>query len=173
MLFAGNEVVVVSKPRLSLVSSLCRNIVVKSRKDQILFRFTIGSSYDEVLSFWEPGASGFQERLDCLEMAVNDGFNTSVSMEPLLDTDEDDIVRLVDTLDQFVSEIIWIGKMNQVQRRLKYNGFWDESIVQEKARELMDSQSDDRIISLYERLKGNPTVWWKDSIREVIRRLLK
>jgi len=165
MLLAGNDVLVVSKPHLDCIVSLCHNLT--DHQDQILFRFTIGSGNDNVLAFWEPGAPGFSERLAALTYACKTGYKTSVSMEPILDTDEDDIVVLVEQLDPWVTDSIWLGKMNSVERRLKLNGEWNEA-TERMAAALMVSQTDYCIKKLYARLKDHPDVKWKESIKKVV-----
>ena len=73
LLRAGNKVLVVSKPHLECIRVICR--VFEDYKDQILFRFTIGASDNEILSFWEPNAPRFKERLESLRYAFGKGFN--------------------------------------------------------------------------------------------------
>ena len=166
ILKAGNDVLVVSKPHPEVIQKICDEC--EEYKDQILFRFTIGSMDSRILSFWEPGAPLFPLRFNALCLAFGRGFKTSVSMEPLLETVEDNVVELVENLQMFVIDAIWIGKMNRLEERLKRNGHWDDWRVQAKATALVASQEDGRIRSLYERLKDNPKVKWKESIKKVI-----
>jgi len=166
LLVAGNDVLVVSKPHLSIVETICKGLV--AYQDKILFRFTIGSQDDAVLKLWEPGAPCFQERFDSLQHAWRSGFRTSVSMEPLLDTNEDDIVELVHLLEPWVTDSVWLGKMNSAVARLVLNGFSDDPVLMSAAKVLVASQSDRRIRALYERLKGCPSVKWKESIKKVV-----
>ena len=89
-------------------------------KEQLLFRFTIGSALDEVLSFWEPGAPVFAERLAALELAWANGYQTSVSCEPMLDGHIDAVIHQV---EPFVTDAIWLGKANRFPMHLSiYNG---------------------------------------------------
>jgi len=166
MLRAGNEVLVVSKPQPEAILWLIEDL--KPWRDQILFRFTIGSGDDRTLSFWEPGAPTFTQRLAALERAHNAGFATSVSMEPLLEMDEEATVNLVRLLAFTVTDAIWIGKANRLYERLMKNGHWEKPGVRQAARDLMDSQSDERIRSLYERLRTSKKVRWKESIKKVV-----
>jgi len=166
LLAAGNSVLVVSKPHYAVIKELCHRFV--GYKDQILFRFTIGSRSDDVLRLWEPGAPDFRSRFESLMCARNHGFATSVSMEPLLDTSEQDIVNLVHSLIPLVSDSIWLGKMNKTTERLVRNGFGDDTALMAAADALAASQSDERILALYARLKGNPKVKWKESIKKVV-----
>jgi len=166
MCAAGNRVLIVSKPRISCIAPLCLGL--EPYKDQVLFRFTIGSGNSQVLAFWEPGAPDFVDRLDSLQHAFDEGFQTSVSMEPLLDVEEDDIVAHVELLTPYITDAIWLGKANRLRERLKRNGYGANKSVMEAAATLEESQSDERIVSLYERLKGHPKVKWKESIKKVV-----
>jgi len=166
MLEPGNKVLVVSKPHLECIEHLCK--ALDEFKDQVLFRFTIGSPNDAVLSLWEPGAPNFKERLRSLKHAYNEGFQTSVSMEPLLDHSEDGIVRVVKLTRGYVTDAVWLGKANKLEERLKRNGEWDDPRIQRAALALLASQTDERILALYEKLKDHPQVKWKESIKTVV-----
>jgi len=61
----GNDILLVSKPRLECIKAICEKF--KNYKSKILFRFTIGSADSKVLKFWEPKAPDFNERLSCLK----------------------------------------------------------------------------------------------------------
>ena len=165
MLKPGNKVLVVSKPCLETIQKLCFGL--QEYKDQILFRFTIGSLNEDTCSFWEPGAPSPGQRVLALCHAFNEGYETSVSMEPLLDTDEDAIVHTVETLSPMVRDFIWLGKANRLSERLKRNRKLDETTAPMVAK-LVESQSDDRILSLYNRLKGHLKVKWKESVKKVV-----
>jgi len=133
-------------------------------KESILFRFTIGSADSETLRFWEPNAPDFPERLDCLRIAHECGFQTSISGEPMLD---DDMEQLVELVTPFITDSIWIGKANRLRATLKINGVMDADTL-EKANQLLEWQSDDNILALYDRLKDNPQIKWKESIKKVV-----
>ena len=90
MLAAGNKVLIVSKPHLPCIQTLCTELA--QYKSQVLFRFTIGTRKNDILKFWEPNAPRYEERLDCLKTAFQRGFQTSVSAEPFLDADIVDLV---------------------------------------------------------------------------------
>ena len=110
LLKAGNEVLITSKPNLWCIFTLLNQL--ESFKDQIQFRFTITSRNNQKLRFWEPKAPDFEERLQSLELAFRRGFKTSISIEPFLDKDP---LPLIIQLAPFVSDTIWIGKMNYIQ----------------------------------------------------------
>jgi len=166
MLEAGNQVLVVSKPNLHVIWEMCE--ACEKYKDQILFRFTIGSGLDEVLSFWEPNAPAFMSRLESLSFAFEKGFKTSVSMEPLLDVVEDVVLATVSALEDYVTDAIWIGKMNRLEERLQRNGVEITHAMKVMGKTLLQSQSDERILSLYEKLKDHPKIKWKESIKKVV-----
>lgn len=110
LLKAGNRVLVVSKPRPELIEKICDDF--EAYKEYTLFRFTIGSIDDGILSFWEPNAPTYRERKEALQIAYSKGFRTSVSIEPMLDAGH--IEELVTDLSDSVSHSIWIGTMNHM-----------------------------------------------------------
>jgi len=162
ILTPGNTVLIVTKPHWECIRTICDEF--ERFKDNILFRFTIGSSNSDTLRFWEPGAPDFDERLACLESAYYRGFQTSVSCEPMLDNNiEDVIVRVM----PFITDAIWIGKANALMQRLRVNDVADRETIM-KAHELMRWQSDENIAALYNRLKDNPQIKWKESVKSII-----
>lgn len=162
LLACGNQLVILSKPHLECIEQICK--AFGEHKDNIVFRFTIGSSDSDVLRFWEPNAPSLDERKECLRYAFDEGFRTSVSCEPMLD---DRIEAVVNQVDPFVTETIWIGKMNAVLERLRTNGHGDQATI-ERARALMESQQNRRILALYERLKDNSKIRWKGYIKRIV-----
>ena len=155
----SNEVLIVSKPHLECIKTICRQFC--NHRGQILFRFTIGACEDQVLSFWEPGAPTYSERRASLRHAFGQGFQTSVSVEPMLDSANID--QLIEDLSPFVTDFIWIGKMNHIGRLSKgANAGLKAALVQ-----IVTGQTEDKIRSICERHKGNPKIKWKASIREV------
>jgi DNA repair photolyase len=164
LLEAYPKVLLVTKPHLESVKAICETFIAD--RERILFRFTIGSADDSVLKFWEPKAPSFAERLDCLKLAHACGFGTSVSCEPMLDNNIEAVVRAV---KPYVNETIWLGKANKLKQRLSLNGHKDAETMA-KADQLMEWQSDANIKSLYQRLKGETKIRWKESIRKVVDR---
>jgi len=128
-----NEILIVSKPDPVCIKFLCEQLY--PYRSQITFRFTIGSLDNETLRFWEPNAPGIAARLVALEIAYKAGYQTSVSCEPYLDGT---IVDLVTAVLPWVTDTVWIGKMNQVKKRvildrqntrdLSYYGVWSQRI---------------------------------------------
>jgi DNA repair photolyase len=157
----GNEILIVSKPHLECITKICDRL--DKYKKQIIFRFTIGSNDDKVLKFWETEAPMFQERFDSLKYAHGKGFTTSVSCEPFLD---ENIVELVEILLPFITDTIWIGKMNRVGERVDTKGWTDKDF--EFLKRVKNSQTDSKIKEIYDKFKNNPKVKWKDSIKQVM-----
>ena len=163
LLNKDNEILIVTKTHLVVIKTICKEF--KAYKNKILFRFTIGSNNSETLKFWEPNAPDYEERKQCLIYAYKKGFSTSVSCEPMLD---DNIIELVEELTPFVTNSIWLGKMNFLLRRLNMNGINDLETI-EKAKKLIEIQSDENIKKLYDHLSTNDKVKWKESIKKVVK----
>jgi DNA repair photolyase len=154
LLNGGNRVLVVSKPHLDCIKTICKTFA--DHRDMILFRFTIGAYDDTVLKYWEPHAPAFKERLASLKHAFKRGFETSVSIEPMLDSKN--VVKLFHMLEPWVTDAIWIGKMNGVPE--KAGKQWELAI--------RAGQTDAKIAEIYAALKKHPKVKWKDSIKNVV-----
>lgn len=157
----GNELLIVTKPHFACVKRIVDQF--EDFKSAIQMRFTIGSVSDDVLKLWEPGATGFYDRLKSLRYAYEHGYSTTISAEPLLDETPD---ALYDALHPYVTGSIWIGKMNFPDRRVRMNAASSETPAHVKA--LMKSQSDENIIAIWKRYKDNPMIEWKESIKKVI-----
>jgi DNA repair photolyase len=160
LLDLGNRVLIVSKPHYSCIETLCR-ILVRYR-EQILFRFTITARDKQPLHFWEPNAPDFAERKASLAHVFAHGFRTSVSIEPMLDTE--DVVAMVNELLPYASHSIWLGKMNKVRERVTID--CEEVALAVKAIE--EGQADEKIWRIYRELCTTPQIRWKESIRQVV-----
>ena len=166
LLAAGNNLLIVSKPHLECIEKLC--ISLKQWQSQILFRFTIGTMDDQTAKFWEPGAPSISERIDCLKLALKAGYATSVSCEPLLGGHAT-AVELVDALEPMVTDTIWIGKLNQPRRRVDCA----DRAVFERVQEIEHMQRDSEMLRLYDDLRDNQKVKFKDSIQKIADNLTK
>ena len=162
MLTAGNDLLIVSKPWLTCVTRLCDELA--PYRSQIVFRFSIGSTDTAVLSYWEPGAPSFKERLASLRTAHLNDFQTSVSGEPMLDGNPDALIAAV---RPYVTDSIWLGKINRLRHILPLNCPGDQEAVR-RGESLMASQNDATIRALYARYRRDPLVKWKDSIKSVV-----
>ena len=163
LLSAGNRVLIVSKPHLAVIQTLCKALV--NHRENIQFRFTIGSLDESVSAFWEPGAPGPKERIEALRHAFECGFQTSVSIEPMLG-DVEQMCQLVEAVEPFVNETIWLGKMNDVSRRVDQR----TPEIKEAVALIPNQPTDVNIQRLYLMFKDNARVRWKDSIKAVLRK---
>lgn len=163
MLEAGNKLLIVSKPHLSCIARLCDEFAEFS--EQILFRFTIGTMDEVVAAHWEPGAPTPSERLAALCMAARSGFRTSVSAEPLLGGLET-ATAILDRIRPYVTDTVWIGKMNKIRTRVDCSD--PEVLVHVQAIEA--AQTDAAVRRMVYALRTDPLVRWKDSINEVMAR---
>ncbi len=157
---AGNQVLVVTKPHLECIQSICEQF--KSFTKRILFRFTITAADDRILKFWEPGAPSYLERRRSLQYAYHHGFQTSVSIEPMLDSEH--VVAMIDELKPSVTHSIWLGKMNKIDQRVACNSHEMKMEIER----IKKAQSDSRIVVLYLQLKGESLIRWKESIKSVV-----
>lgn len=160
----GNKVLVVSKPHVECVTEMCKSFM--GFENQVTFRFTMGSCINSVLKFWEPDAPSFDERLECLKYAFKDGYKTSVSIEPLLDTN---IYELLEKVFPYISDTIWIGLMNDVEKRVDTRA-WDINDFNYMAG-ITTTRNETYVKELVNHL--NPLVHyykihWKDSIKKVM-----
>ena len=160
ILRSGNNVLIVTKPHLSCIERICQEF--EEFKSQILFRFTIGSMNNEILKFWDVNSPTLTERLESLKLSFGLGYQTSVSCEPLFDSNPDE---LIETVQPYVTESIWIGRGNRMGYRTSINGWKDEE-TKEQIKELKKwMDDDDHMISIYLRHKDNPLIRWKESLR--------
>lgn len=164
LLDAGNNVLIVSKPHWQCITVICE--AYAEYKDQIEFRFTIGSTKDEVLSFWEPGAPKFEERLSCLQYAFEKGYKTSVSCEPFLDPYP---WYTYAACIEYITESFWIGKLNKFGRRVDLSGVSTED-TERFVNPLRKCLADIVIKQIHRTMSSEkyPLVRWKHSIREVV-----
>jgi len=165
LLNGGNEVLVVTKPHFECVRAICGlagfdSGLLNDARERIVFRFTIGAVTEELLAYWEPGAPTYAERHACLQYAFEAGFETSVSCEPLLDAHR--VEELVEEIDPWVTDTIWIGAMNQVDQRC-VPGTDPAAIAAIKA-----GQTPGRMQAVYEALRGNRKIRWKESYKKVL-----
>ena len=162
LLRAGNEVLIVTKPRLDCIKRICS--ACEFFKDKILFRFTIGAMDDRILQFWEPNAPSYQERKESLQYAFDLGFRTSVSMEPMLDTPN--IEALINDVLPFITEDIWLGTMNYLTEMKKAAGA-DLQLKNEIIR-IEHNQLPPVLNTIKSTFESNPRIKWKsDTLRKI------
>ncbi len=164
LLDAGNQVLIVSKPHWPCITLICETL--KEYRSQIMFRFTIGSKNDEILSFWEPNAPKFKERLACLKYAYNCRYQTSVSCEPYLDSN---VIDLFLAVKSWTTHSFWIGKLRDFKRRVDMSDVTPEQ-NDKFIKPLKAAQTDEAVWAIYNQLAIEKLVKWKDSIREIIQK---
>ncbi len=156
LLDSGNSVLITSKPHFEVIKELCQKFAYF--RDLIQFRFTITSINNNLLKFWEEGAPNFEERFESLKYAYNNKYMTSVSIEPFLDNP----VRLIKKIYPYITESIWIGKMNYIRdnnisiEEMEYFGRVRENYTLENLQKIIDT------------LRNYKKIRYKDSIRKLI-----
>jgi DNA repair photolyase len=154
LLKVGNRILIVSKPHYEVITELCRRLSLY--KEQIIFRFSIGSINQEMLELFEPNAPKLDERINSLKYAYEQGFETSVSCEPRYDID---MIPLITKLMPYVTESIWIGQLNHI----------DDCELGEKEKEVLSRvQSEENTMQTYRVFKDNQKIKWKYEVRKII-----
>lgn len=153
LLEAGNELLITTKPRLPITRDIINRF--HSFKLQMQFRFTITSLDNHLLSFWEPNAPAFEERLKSLKYAYREGFKTSVSVEPFLDYNPKTLIGI---LSPYVTESIWLGPMNYIPK----NGIANED--RQYYTEIRKSYEIYHLKEIFEDLRDYPGIRFKDSM---------
>ena len=169
----GNRVLIVSKPWLECVKAMCDRL--EDYKDNILFRFTIGSVDEDAIRFWEPNAPSYRERRDSLRHAFEKGFQTSISSEPLLDRGAS---TLVENLGQWVTDAHWLGPMNKMELRVYINGVRYKQAMEDMGRwdveawgrwhEAKRCHDKKFVEGLYRIYKSNLKVKWKNEYKKIL-----
>ncbi|MEN6395790.1 MAG: hypothetical protein ABFC78_04830 [Methanoregula sp.] len=154
LLEKGNDVLIVTKPEYAAIKWICDQF--RGYRDKIEFRFTIGTNDDATAKYWEPGAPAPSDRLTALVRAAISGYKTSISMEPLL------IEQPKEMIDRLfmgcVNGEIWIGCMNHYALNPE---------IPEEARQIK-IQGRENMQKVYESLKDNPQIRWKDSVQKLL-----
>ena len=109
----GNELLITIKPSVYVTQRLIDEL--KEYKDQILFRFTITTTDQELIDKYEPQTPSLSERLHSLGLAKEAGFKTSVSIEPFLS----DPIPTIEMVRLLVTDTIWVGPMSNPLAELK------------------------------------------------------
>jgi len=156
LLEANNSVLITSKPHFEIIEDLCNRFIYF--RNLIQFRFTITSINNELLLFWEEGAPLFQERLESLKYAFKKKYKTSVSIEPFLDKNP---IPLIEKITPYVSETIWLGKMNYIKK--------NDLMIREKSyfEAIRKNYSLENIQNVIEKLSRNKKIRYKDSIKKL------
>ncbi len=159
---ANNLVLVVLKPFMSVVRRLCDGLT--DYKDTVQIRFTITALNPTLSQIWEPGAALPAERIECLKYAFEQGFYTSISMEPMLE-ERTETLRLISTIEPYVVGDIWLGKMMDIDKRVAIT----DDRIRDAVATIKEQQSDIEIQRLVFALIGKRNIRYKKSIRDVVR----
>ena len=159
LLRAGNKILIITKPVPECIQAICNASIFF--KDDILFRFTITAKSSDVLKFWEPNAPSYEDRFECLKYAYEAGFQTSVSIEPMLEYPR--AQEMVDEMLPYITDSVWFGKMNHI----KSFDNPDEDLKAELGK-VGAGHSDDNIKALYEIYRNNPKIKWKLAYKDVL-----
>jgi DNA repair photolyase len=124
---------------------------------------TITSVNDSLSEFWEPGAPDPQQRILALRHAFEEGYQTSVSVEPMLGGIPEWTATLA-AVEPFVTHQIWFGRMNKTRTRVSVEG----AVVEERLRSQEKAQRDSEILRFYGKFKNHPKIAWKDSIKKLL-----
>lgn len=162
LLDAGNDVLVVTKPHLGCIRVICE--AYQEYKEQIQFRFTIGSTDNDTLAFWEPGAPNFDERFACLQYAYDKGFQTSVSCEPYLDAYPQ---YVYEACRHYITDSFWIGIIKHFKARVRLEDATEEQ-KEKYVDTLLRTQTPTAVKQYHALLDGKPFIEWKDSITEIV-----
>jgi hypothetical protein len=173
LLEAGNSVLIVIKPLFDIVADWCNKL--HSYRDQIEWRFTITSLNLETSKFFEPGAPYPEERINALDYAFNEGYETSGLIEPYLDYDLRPLVKKVEPL---CTKSIWIGVMRKdIKFRLLSSFLRQKALLDDKqekeriwrfVRLLSDLYTVDHVREIHQQFKDRPLIRFKDSIRNIL-----
>jgi DNA repair photolyase len=147
---AGHYLLIVTKPRLACVQRLIEEL--RPYQQHIMFRFTITSDDNNILHVWEPNAPSFEERLECLKQAHQNGYNTSVSMEPFLS----DPRSVITQIGQYVTDSIWIGTMS--------GQGWVKCVSPEETQRVQKLYQYDYLRALITDLRSNDKIFWKVAV---------
>jgi len=165
LLANDNQVLLVTKPRLACVQAICDRFADHPYQRNIAWRFTITSNLDYDLSYWEPNAPPFIERLSALCYAAAAGYRVSVNTEPLTCNRQvagilaEQMLHHLSGLPSWAT--IWLGRMNQPERRVVRD-------TENRLPALMAEWDIDGVRWLYDRFRDEPRVRWKNSFKDVL-----
>lgn len=148
LLQSKNSVLITTKPRLQVIQKLCNEF--EEYKELIQFRFTITSINNERLSYWEPNAPQYNERIESLKYAYKHGYKTSLAIEPSIDLFPNTIIR---NSDPYVTESIWIGPMNYLSKNIQ---LFERELIEQ-------NRSQENLKLIYNTWTGKSKIRFKDS----------
>ena len=152
---SGKIVLCVTKAFFSTIKKLCDGLM--TYRDRFIMRFSITSSDQNILDQWETTASTFNERLEGLKFAFDKGYNTSVSVEPMLGNPD----QLIDQILPYVRGSIWIGPMDKPIQYVKRVGL-------DNVNNIISFYSKKNITRIVNKYRSNPKIFWKTKIFKIV-----
>lgn len=154
MLTAGHTILIVTKPRLTCITKLISEL--KEYNKSILFRLTITTNDETAAQYYETNAPPISERIESIKLLFENGFRTSVSIEPFIT----DPILTVEIVNKFVTDDIWIGCMSGLNM--------NKEIDEKHKNELIRLYSKETLIQVINILKNNPKIFWKTSVMKIL-----
>ena len=96
--------------------------------------------------------------------ARDSGYKFSVSMEPMLDKFPGFVI---DRAREAGAASVWLGRANRLRAIVAMN-LPGNFKMRDAAQDLAELLNDDYIQKLYDNLKDDPLIRWKDSIKKVV-----
>jgi len=195
MLKANGNVLWVTKPRYEVVKKVLEkfsNYQVSAFDEprnylqgqpHIKIRMSISTNNDEEIAFFEENAPKYDEREKSLILAHEMGADVGTSCEPwykpVLNNGDDPTEKFIEWvrhLLQYVTDELWIGKMNYIPTEngkakegiyeLRGTPLTDEQI--EKFRELEGLYKLENILRIVDEFHGDPKIRFKESIKKAM-----
>ena len=163
LLDAGNRVLVVTKGGEDTVVPVVE-MLLRWPVEQSEIRFTLSHWERSTGQLWEPNAPPVSCRINALVRVSNSRVRTSVSCEPWLD-DVRSLVMMVNEVSPFVTETIWVGHANKLRERCKW---CMTPAIEAEIAKIEARQTPEVARKVYEMLKDNPKVMWKDSDQKML-----
>lgn len=167
LLRKGARVLIVSKPSRWCVDGMTR--ALEAYREQIMFRFTIGTTSAVSHNLWEPEAPSPEERLRCARWAKGRGFRVSISCEPFLGDAgqagwpvEESAREHYENVADVSNGPIWFGLMNQIGQRAL------PGVPAVEVRRVEAMRESVNVAALFQALEGRPRVKFKESITKVM-----
>lgn len=167
LLAAGNHVLVVSKPHRVVIEQLIFELSQRhpiGHRNQVVFRFTVGTLDPEVAAYWEPFAPTPDERLQCARIVRDAGYPVGFSMEPALEP-PDRLIPAARTLLELATDVVWIGKLNSARARWLPAGTEQDEPMMAR---LEAGQTNAAVREVYDALAAEPRIRWKESYKKVL-----
>ena len=151
----------VSKPHLECIEKICDAFM---RLSGVKF-YSDSQSVHVTMEFYHFGNRMPRPMMNAeivWLMLIRQAFKTSVSVEPMLDSANIDM--LIEDLMPYVSDSIWIGTMNHTGRFGKNAN----PVLRQAIEKIRRGQTNSIIKAIYQRHKNNPMIKWKAEIKKIV-----